>query len=270
MAKPDKKRGYRYRELNPPPEVQNVLEKLWVFDSADYTKSDPHFNLLCDYTSSLIITFPQQKEKTEIYLTGPNSRNIPFRNFPHLQTIGARFHPMKMQYIFGISTSVLRDKAVKLKDLILPQKARSFKDRLVQTVNTNQRFSVVTDFIRSLLPSVSFSAGPLETFVNKIIESDGTVKLEKEYSRFTISPRQFQRNFAKATGLTPKEFCRLVRFHSVTRKLVKNDFRHFDTLVESGYYDQSHYYREFRDFLGMLPSKFEARQKRIALKYLVK
>ena len=56
-----------------------------------------------------------------------------------------------------------------------------------------------------------------------------------------------------------------MRFHKVTRKLVKNNFRHFDTLVESGYYDQSHYYREFKEFLGMLkPGKFEIRQKKIS------
>ncbi len=269
MARAISKIGYRYKETYPPKGLQDVVEKFWVFDSACFTSGDPHFNLLCDYTSSLIITFPHQKEKTEVYLTGPNSRNIPFRNFPYLQTIGARFHPLKIQFILGISPTLLKDKAVKLKCLISPGKVRSFKSGLLKANNARQRIKVITDFISSLLPSGNISTGHLGIIVSKIVESDGTLKLEKEYSLFPMSPRQIQRNFTKATGLTPKEFCRLVRFHSVTRKLIKNNFRHFDTLIESGYYDQSHYYREFREFLGMLPSRFETRQKRIALRYLV-
>ena len=106
--------------------------------------------------------------------------------------------------------------------------------------------------------------------INTIVSADGALKLEELYSGLSISQRQFQRNFTKRTGLTPKEFSRIVRFHKVTRKLVKNDFRHFDTLVESGYYDQSHYYREFKEFLSMLPGKFESRQKRIEYKELLK
>lgn len=269
MSISDKNRGYKYKEYAPPAEFRHAVEKFWVFESASFTGSKTHFHLLSDYTTSLIFTFPQLKEKNEIYVSGPNLSNCPFRNLPYLITIGTRFHPSVFQKVFLIDPFAAKNKAVKLQSLLASPEIKQLKISLRNAKNTVQKLSVINGFLKEKLQCFSVTADPVFSIIEKITDSDGSLKLEQEYSGLPISPRQFQRNFAKATGLTPKEFCRLVRFHNVTRKLVKNNFRHFDTLVESGYYDQSHYYREFREFLGMLPSGFESRQKLIDHKYLV-
>ena len=79
MSKPDKNRGYKYKEYAPSAEFRHAVEKFWVFESASFTGSKTHFHLLSDYTTSLIFTFPQLKEKNEIYVSGPNLSNCPFR-----------------------------------------------------------------------------------------------------------------------------------------------------------------------------------------------
>lgn len=269
MSEPVKKTGYKYKEYAPPAEFLNAIEKFWVFESASFTGSKTHFHLLSDYTTSLIFTFPQSKERNEIFVSGPNLSNCPFRNLPYLITIGVRFHPSVFQKIFPIAAIAAKNKAVKLQSFFTSPKIKQLKISLGNVKSTAQKLSVISGFLKGELHGFTLPADPVSSVIEKITNSDGSLKLEQEYSNLPISPRQFQRNFAKATGLTPKEFCRLVRFHTVTRKLVKNNFRHFDTLIESGYYDQSHYYREFREFLGMLPSGFESRQKLIDHKYLV-
>jgi len=73
----------------------------------------------------------------------------------------------------------------------------------------------------------------------------------KEYG---ISERQFERKFLQAVGFTPSFYRRVVRFEKVLHKIQHN---HYTTLAdlayESGYTDQSHLNREFKQFSGSTP-----------------
>jgi AraC-like DNA-binding protein len=270
MDKPKTKKGYSYKEIIASDELKPILDKIWVFETAVSTGSDKHFHLTTDFTTTLVFIFPPNLRKTSILLSGPNSQNIPFENAPDLVTIGCRFHPLAVQELFGFSPELTINKAINLSEVLpgtLFKKLRSgiTKEKLLQG-----RIRVINEHLSGLLKTNSFpEEDVIKLMIRKILENKGNTKLEDLYSELTISQRQFQRNFIKRTGLSPKEFCRIVRFSNVTRKLMKKNFQHFDVLVESGYYDQSHYYREFKEFTGMLPAKYVSRQKRIKLEKLI-
>ena len=63
--------------------------------------------------------------------------------------------------------------------------------------------------------------------------------------------------FRRATGITPKLFAELVRFHRMIDRLSVPDEVSWSSLaVESGYYDQSHAARGFRQFAGLTPAAY--------------
>lgn len=270
MAKPKTKREYSYKELIAPDEVKTVLDKIWVFETAVMTGSDRNFHLTTDYTTTLLFIFPPNIKKTSIYLSGPNTQNVSFENSPDLITIGCRFLPLAAQDLFGISPELTINKAVNLSEVLPDPLFKKMRSSIMKERQLQGRLRVINVLLSgqdSKTPSPDQDL--IKRVIRKILISKGNIKLEDIYTELTMSQRQFQRNFSKRTGLSPKEFCRIVRFHNVTRKLMKNDFRHFDVLVESGYYDQSHYYREFKEFTGMLPAKYVTRQKRIKLEKLI-
>ena len=59
-----------------------------------------------------------------------------------------------------------------------------------------------------------------------------------------LSTKQFNRLFTDFVGITPKKYLRLYRFHEALRH-------------QSGYYDQAHMTREFKDLSGFAPSFYE-------------
>jgi AraC-like DNA-binding protein len=71
----------------------------------------------------------------------------------------------------------------------------------------------------------------------------------------------FDERFRRATGVTPKLYAELVRFHRLIDRLaaepVPGAWSSF--AADSGFYDQSHAIRAFRRFLGMTPSEYARR-----------
>jgi AraC-like DNA-binding protein len=74
------------------------------------------------------------------------------------------------------------------------------------------------------------------------------------------SPRHFIALFRAAIGLTPKHYYRVKRFNAVLRRIAANaDESLADLAASTGYSDQSHLTREFREFAGVTPTQYRPR-----------
>lgn len=70
------------------------------------------------------------------------------------------------------------------------------------------------------------------------------------------SCRQLERSVSAATGISPKRFQRLTRFHHTARELLLNARTDYlDTALARGYYDQAHVIHEFRELAGITPGQ---------------
>ena len=82
----------------------------------------------------------------------------------------------------------------------------------------------------------------------------------KEVSRRTgMSQRRFIQHFREAVGLTPKLFCRILRYQEVIR-LVGSEKRveWAEVALRCGYFGQAHFVHDFRAFSGTTPTNYLA------------
>lgn len=70
-----------------------------------------------------------------------------------------------------------------------------------------------------------------------------------------ISTRQLQRQFLDFFGITLKEYASIVRFSEAFKTMYAKDLK--TTAVETGYYDQAHLSREFRNRAGNSPNNWK-------------
>ena len=87
-----------------------------------------------------------------------------------------------------------------------------------------------------------------------IYERKGNLKTDDLAGIAAESPRNLRRKFEKWVGLSPKAFCRIVRFRSAMDELlsgIENDAA--EVALDYGYYDQSHFSNEFKNFYGLTP-----------------
>ena len=91
------------------------------------------------------------------------------------------------------------------------------------------------------------------------IEQDGGLRPVEETSHDSgISPRNLGRLFGRYLGFSPKYFARIVRFQKAMRLLMKDARASLgEVSAECGYFDQSHFVKDFRRFTGGVPRGYK-------------
>jgi AraC-like DNA-binding protein len=95
--------------------------------------------------------------------------------------------------------------------------------------------------------------------VKAAIESDRGRKSVEAMSRdAAISPRNLDRLFQRLLGFSPKYFARIVRFQGALRILMEDASTTLaEVSAECGYFDQSHFVKDFRRFTGGVPRGYK-------------
>jgi len=76
-----------------------------------------------------------------------------------------------------------------------------------------------------------------------------------------LSERHLGRSFRSLLGISTKRYLRLIRFEHALR--LAHERAHPDWAqhaVECGYFDQTHMIRDFREFAGLTPSRWQDRR----------
>ena len=97
---------------------------------------------------------------------------------------------------------------------------------------------------------------------NMMIRSSGFVTVEKIAEDTGYTTRYINKCFHEETGLSPKQFAKIVRFQTAVSALNDPLERSLtDIAAELGYFDQSHFVHDFKKYTGLTPKKYQFRLK---------
>lgn len=130
-----------------------------------------------------------------------------------------------------------------------------WEERVCSAEDDLERIRIVTEFIRrAVSEKETLKTLRMGAAARTVSDRSGNLPIDDLVSGFSRSSRQFERDFKEIVGFSPKFYSRLARFQSV---LELGNRRTLTELAQnSGYYDQSHFIREFREFSGYLPKDF--------------
>lgn len=90
-----------------------------------------------------------------------------------------------------------------------------------------------------------------------LYEHPEAISLEALAQGAGLGPRQFQRRFKAAHGMSPKRFHGLVRLYRlVRREILEPHPTYLDSALDLGYFDQAHVIHDFQTLLGATPKTF--------------
>jgi AraC-like DNA-binding protein len=84
-------------------------------------------------------------------------------------------------------------------------------------------------------------------------------------ARYGITSRYLQKLFVQYTGLTPKLYSKIHRFQNSLQLVIRNESPLTAIAYDCGYFDQSHFIREFKSFTGITPSGYMPDQSSVTL-----
>lgn len=95
---------------------------------------------------------------------------------------------------------------------------------------------------------------PLTAYLQKVVNSNGQLKISSVLPELNMSERQFQQKFLNSFGITPKHYIDLCKFNYSKALLEKEEQMSLSAVAQwSGYCDQSHFIRNFKKFSGHSP-----------------
>jgi AraC-like DNA-binding protein len=127
------------------------------------------------------------------------------------------------------------------------------RERLGECQTFAARVKVIESFLISHLANLSRNDATA-VIAEHIFKVKGAVLISKLASGAGLSLRQFERNFVRDMGFTPKLFARVARFQAALDEKLVHPFRSWaDIAHHLGYFDQMHMVRDFELLGGATP-----------------
>ena len=172
--------------------------------------------------------------------------------------MGARFYPHAAAYFLNDKVDMFNNQVVDFSDLS-GDSAKLLYSKLLETTAWNKKIELIEDFLLQRLSLSERKLGNVSVvsnIMNELRQEDFFDNIENVASRYGITSRYLQKLFLQYTGLTPKLYSKINRFQNSLRLVAKKDTSLTSIAHDCGYFDQSHFIREFKSFTGFTPSGY--------------
>jgi len=170
--------------------------------------------------------------------------------------LGVVLHPTATYYLFHkpgthfLNTWRSFEALTTLDSLALLQKL-SQRDKLLARVEL--LIEAINALCKNRLPPIEW----LDEAIAKILETGGMIEQSTLAEQSNICLRHFRRVFKKVIGLSPKYYCKVIQINTIFELLNTSATEKLHHLaLDCGYYDQSHFIRDFNNFIGASPENF--------------
>jgi len=240
-----------YQEHRPPPRLAPFVECFWTLRATEDIRDYP---VLPDGCADIVYT--RGAGWSGPRLVGTMTRTQSFSVKAGQFHCGVRFRP-------GMSTSFLPNPAAGTIDQSIPlaelwgQRVRSLGTQLDDTREPDQCVALFeAELVNPAAPGIA------QQIAAYIVNHAGKIRVDNLAFEAGMSARQLRRVFIEQVGLSPKHFCRVIRFrHSVSQLAERPRGDWTQLALDCGYYDQAHFINEFRELSGYSPGEFLSRPR---------
>lgn len=192
-------------------------------------------------------------------ICGPHSEYFLIDSAANEEVIGVNFRPGGIFPFLDTPSDHLQNSLLPL-DAVWGSRAVQLRDELVNARSNLERFRVLERFLlqRAYRPLL---LDPRVTHALRVLQSSsGPFHIAGLAEEAGLSQRRFIELFRTTTGLSPKQYFRVRRLQAALRAIERGEVHSWaDVAYSHGYYDQSHFNRDFHAMTGMIPSEYAAR-----------
>jgi AraC-like DNA-binding protein len=170
--------------------------------------------------------------------------------------IGAYLYPYALPMVFGLPANEVTGTQLRLEDFDA-RGSRELCGKILNAISDHDRVGHIGDYLINKLTNKQTPDIVVQQTVKNMMSSHQLVNIDQLALDVNISRRQLERRFMNVAGLSPKLLSRLIRFQNSLRiPMHKKIFSLTDIALDAGYYDQSHFIRDFTFFSGLSPKEY--------------
>lgn len=258
----------RYQEIHPGEGLRHYVKCYYIYES----DSDLGFDdkVLPSGNMEIIFNLGSGNWQTgssedglittpSVELWGQIIRPLAVRSIGRNTMLGIRFYPHAAAYFLPEKMDVLNNLVVDAREVVGDGLGELY-GRLQDIESWPERIRMIETFLEKLLMRRHGSmerAGVVGDVMQEMRRGDFFDNIENVAARYGITSRYLQKLFLQYTGLTPKLYSKINRFQQSLKLVGRREASLTSIAYDCGYFDQSHFIREFKSFTGHTPSAWQ-------------
>jgi len=194
----------------------------------------------------------------QVELWGKITQPLNVKSVGKNMMLGIKFYPHSAAYFLNEDVGEFNNQVSDLKDL-LGAATRELHLKLRETQQLEKRIELIENFLLARL-AVKEKRMKNIAMIGRVIKdmhkADTPDKINAVAGRYNISSRYLGKLFLQYTGVTPKLYNKINRFQHSLQLVTENKYSLTSIAYECGYFDQSHFIRDFKLFTGFAPSAY--------------
>lgn len=251
-----------YFEYTPSPALAPYVKVYWFLEGRmpvnvivpERIFPDGRMELIIHYGDAFKQCFGSQRQQQPPgFVYGQLEKYIEIMAAPRTGVMGVRFYPAGLAAFTPLPLATIKQQAVELHHLF-GKESEQLVEKICEAPTPDKK---IWEMERFLLRRLRQPAQQRITaaMTAEVYKSKGAVSVQQLAQSFNVSERQAERLFAQEVGLSPKNFCRIIRFQQIFR--LAPHARNLTSLaLDAGYFDQAHFTREFKAITGFSPREY--------------
>jgi AraC-like DNA-binding protein len=253
-----------YFSYLPGPPLDEFVDNFWLIEGGQAPRLE---KILPCGTSELVVNLknneihihdPKQpagyRRFSGAVFSGTYSQSFACNAVQHEAIIGVHFKPGGAFPFLNTEASELTNTHANLDDL-WGRPGLELRERLCTAATSQQRFQIMKSALRDRLQYHTNGQKQTKIALEMFGRAGNGAMVQAVSRELGFSQRRFIQMFNAHVGLTPKVFCRILRFQRarvLAEKLAAPDWA--ELAIACGYFDQSHLIKDFKEFSGSTPN----------------
>lgn len=238
---------------DPGPILKPFVSSFWTSESGP--DSFGVRQIIPDGKAGLVVRYTDGGAGPRVFFGGQATSSSAYQMHPNQRFFGVHFQSVGAAEFLKIPIGEVTDKTIDLKDWDHLW-ARELEERLAAASSRYEKSVIV----RRLLERKLADARPdliAIAMVDKIRKQKGSLTLRGLCLEAGVSERQVERRFHEKVGLSPRTLKCIFRFRHVLATIRRSPKASLTEIaLSSGYFDQSHFVREFKKMVGVSPKSY--------------
>lgn len=255
-----------YYTIPPPAQLAPYVRAFWVFEHEIAAGEDYVYRSMADGCAELVFHYKALwREVKEDDSTGGvyshsllHAQSQSYKRFTTRESFGifgVYLYPFAVPQLLGHSSVVVSNLMIGLHD-VLGRAGKELEERIMLAPDNYERAAILAAFLLERLRKHQRDESTIHEAVKQVIHTKAFMPVAELSQYFNLSQRQFERKFKELAGFSPKIYSRIIRFQSAM-KHYGNDIKSLtDIAYDCGYYDQSHFIHDFKEFSGYHPGQY--------------
>ncbi|CAN5602571.1 hypothetical protein BH23BAC1_BH23BAC1_09280 [soil metagenome] len=143
--------------------------------------------------------------------------------------------------------------------LVLGSAIKEIEEKLFYIKTDAEKIKLLDDFFLSHINhSFSLKCQLINSSIKIIQERSGNIAVTELTRLLNLNSRTFERNFLEQVGIFPKLYSKIFKLNHIIKLLQETNHPSLiDLTYQHGFYDQSHFIKNFKWFYGECPTMLD-------------